>query len=385
MYILMIARGYPTPDDPQWGCFEKDQADALAALGHKVVVMSVDSRFRFKRRKHGVTHHLDNSVNYYNLYCCPALFYSFLGKFLSLKIGQWQMLYLFKKIIKKHGLPHVIYSHFFGCTAMGVKLKEKYNISLVGIEHAARFNEDVLDSSTLYGARYAYTHTDMTIVVAETLRESLYRHFKLETKVVHNMANQRFFTGRVYPDRKEKLSFVATGSLIYRKGYDVLIAACEKMNISREKWELKIIGGGEEKENLQEQINRANLQKNIHLVGQKDKEDIIELLINSNVFVLPSRNENFSVAVLEALACGLPVIASICGGIRECIDEKNGLLFPVDDVDALANALQYMIESYDKYNRQSIAADCKNRFSPEVIAKQLTTVFEEAIEKHNHK
>ena len=51
MYILMIARGYPTEEDPQWGCFEQDQAEALCNNGHQVVVLSVDSRFLWKFRK----------------------------------------------------------------------------------------------------------------------------------------------------------------------------------------------------------------------------------------------------------------------------------------------------------------------------------------------
>ena len=106
-----------------------------------------------------------------------------------------------------------------------------------------------------------------------------------------------------------------------------------------------------------------------------------QILKNSSIFLLPSRNENFSVAVLEALACGLPVIASICGGIRECINEKNGLLFPVDDVEKLAQSILYAVQHLDKYDRKAIAEDCQARFSPEVIAKQLTQIFEDTIKK----
>ena len=123
------------------------------------------------------------------------------------------------------------------------------------------------------------------------------------------------------------------------------------------------------------------LQNNIHLVGIKTKEQIAEILKNSSIFLLPSRNENFSVAVLEALACGLPVIASICGGIRECINETNGLLFPVDDVEKLAQSILYAVQHIDKYDRKAIAEDCLARFSPEVIAEQLTQIFEETIKK----
>ena len=56
MYILLISRGIPSVKDPQWGCFEFDQAKALKKLGHKVVVISVDVRFRFYYRKIGITY-----------------------------------------------------------------------------------------------------------------------------------------------------------------------------------------------------------------------------------------------------------------------------------------------------------------------------------------
>ena len=148
---------------------------------------------------------------------------------------------------------------------------------------------------------------------------------------------------------------------------------------------MNIIGGGEERENLQKQIKDLGLQDNIHLLGQKTKTEIVDILRDSNAFILPSRNENFSVAVLEALACGLPVISSICGGIRECIFDFNGLLFPVNDVDALADAIKYIFENYQSYDRAKIAEDCKNRFSPEVIARQLTDIFEKVVEEHKQK
>ena len=149
-----------------------------------------------------------------------------------------------------------------------------------------------------------------------------------------------------------------------------------------QKWRLYIVGGGELKNELQQQINQVRLEQHIHLLGQKNKEEIVQLLQQSDIFILPSRGENFSVAVLEALACGLPVISSICGGIRECIDIHNGLLFPVENTVALANAIMEMVQNLNQYNREAIAQDCHARFAPEVIAKQLTTIFEETIKTH---
>lgn len=91
---------------------------------------------------------------------------------------------------------------------------------------------------------------------------------------------------------------------------------------------------------MQKQIDNLKLSHNIHLVGKKTKGEIVQILSDSSVFILPSRSENFSVSILEGLAVGLPVIATLCGGVKECINEKNGLLVPVENVPALADAMK---------------------------------------------
>lgn len=88
MYILMIARGYPTKEFPQWGCFEQDQAEALCNSGHQVVVLSVDSRFLWRMRKIGVTHYYKNGVNYYNSFWIPGIVTNYISRRLN---------YFFKK------------------------------------------------------------------------------------------------------------------------------------------------------------------------------------------------------------------------------------------------------------------------------------------------
>lgn len=386
MNVLMISRGFPTKKYPQWGCFEKDQAEALAKIGHNVVVVSVDSRFLFSWRKLGITHISENGVNYYNSFWIPGVITNLFGLKFNKQIKDLQIDRIYKIVEKEHGKPDIIFGQFFFNTFIGVELKKRYHIPLIGIEHAARFNADILDKTTSFQASFAYMHADKIITVCSPLRDRIKYFFNKDSVVVHNIVDGSFFSDVLtFGPNVNKIKFVTTGSLIYRKGFDLLPRAFAKLNLPEEKWEMNIIGGGEERENLQKQINDLGLQNNIHLLGQKTKTEIVDILRDSNAFILPSRNENFSVAVLEALACGLPVISSICGGIRECIFDFNGLLFPVNDVDALADAIKYMFENYQSYDRAKIAEDCKNRFSPEVIARQLTDIFEKVVEEHKQK
>ena len=71
MRILIVANGYPEPQDPQWGCFEKDQALALKALGHEVSIMYVDRRFRKYWRRVGITQRKDSGLNVYGMFYFP--------------------------------------------------------------------------------------------------------------------------------------------------------------------------------------------------------------------------------------------------------------------------------------------------------------------------
>lgn len=378
----MIARGYPTPKDPQWGCFEQDQAEALQRYGHRVVVVSVDSRFLWRVRKIGTTIYNKNGVIYYNLFWIPGAIVSLLGgRRLSLYIRQLQLLRLYKMIVAKYDKPDIVYGHFFANTAMGVVLKQKFGLPLVGIEHAARFNDDILDKHTKELSNLAYANTDAIIVVSESLRQRLYFHFHKESFVVHNLVAYEFEKREHKGVSSDVFQFVSTGTLEHRKGFDLLISAFFKTQLWRKNVRLLIIGGGDEEEILHKMIEKVGLSEKIQLVGRKTRAEIADILCASHAFVLASRSENFSVAVLEALSVGLPVIATICGGIKECINEQNGLLVPVEDVDALTKALVEMYENYSRYDTDYIVSDYQNRFSSAVIAHQLTEIFEGVIRK----
>lgn len=377
MTILLISRGIPTPTDAQWGSFEFDQAKALAALGHKVIVASVDTRFRLFWRKIGMTVDCIDGIKTYNLFVCPSAIIGLLGSKMKDKYLSFLWRRLENEILKNEEHIDIIYPHYLFNSFAVIRYMKRLQAPVVAIEHWSELNKQPLPANVRYMALNTYPHVKGIITVAKSLQTRLKELFNLDAQVVYNLVGDEFHYTPV--PAHPRLRFVATGSLIYRKGFDLFAKAFAILQLPKDKWELTIIGEGKERHRLQSQIDRNGFTENIHLVGSKNKQEIARLLNESDVFVLPSRNENFSVAVLEALACGLPVIASICGGIRECIDDKNGLLFDVDDAAGLANCIQHMCTHYEDYNRQAIADNCQARFSPKVIAEQLTSVFNRAI------
>lgn len=376
MRIFIISRGYPTPQSPQWGCFEYDQALALKALGHEVVMLSVDTRFRLKWRKLGVTEHYANGIYGFDCFIRPnATYVGYLRRTISQRL---QLQHIYKMAAQRFGQPDIIYSHYLLKSALAVWLGQKHHIPVVGIEHWSALNKHPLSLDVLYMGQYTYPRQNAIIAVAQPLAARIKECFHVSPiHIVNNMYSPLFYYSPMHTDKVFKM--VSTGSLFYGKGFDLLIRALNKSSLVKKDWQLNIIGEGKEHTRLQEQIDAVHLQNHIHLLGKQEKPFIADMLRQSSCFILPSRGENFSVAVLEALACGLPVIASITGGIRECIDEKNGLLFEVNDIDGLTRCIEQMAAHYQDYDRQAIADDCQARFSPQVIAKQLTKIFEETI------
>lgn len=382
----MIGRGFPTSRNPQWGCFEKDQAEALVKYGHKVVAMSVDARFKKHRGRLGM-HHFENAgVDYYNYVMLPGIFFSKVTGFdyymKHIKFHYYDKIY--KRVVAEHGTPDIIYSQFFFNTIAGVQLKEKYGRPLIGIEHLGRFNLDNISKENYNGATFAFNGVDRLITVSNSLSRNIKKRYGVDSVVVHNMFGKEFFYKAISDPIQYPIVFVSAASIVYGKGFDVLIKAFAQSKLSKESWKLNIIGWGDERNNLESLVKAKDVQDNVFFLGKMEKEKISEELRKSHVFVLPSRNENFSVAILEGLASGLPVIGTDCGGIRECINEKNGIIVPVDDVDAMAAAIKRMIETYSQYDRDKIAEDCKKRFSPKAIARQLTDVFETVLNKKSN-
>ena len=379
MFVLLISRGIPSDNDPQWGCFERDQALALHKAGHKVVVLSIDSRAKFYSTKLGISHKIIDGVDFYNLSCFPNVIFRPIAYRIMLFLISWQLDYLYKRMQKTHGIPDLIYSHYLLNSYAALRLKKKYNRPLVAIEHWSEVNKDVLKSYVKYSGDKVYSIADKVIAVSDSLKSMLNKHFHVDALVVHNLVGEGFDYNPT--SRRSIFNFVTVGSLFHVKGYDILIDAFAKIASVNDNFRLTIVGDGNQRPLLQQLITKHNLQSKVSLVGRKSRAEVADILLNSDVYVSSSRNENFSVSVLEALSIGLPVVATICGGIRECINDSNGLLVPTENVDLLSDAMLKISQNISNYNRESIARDFENRFSTTSIVNNLVSIFETIIKK----
>ncbi len=196
--------------------------------------------------------------------------------------------------------------------------------------------------------------------------------------VIPNPAS--FFPDRVSDCRNKQV--IAVGRYVEQKGFDRLIPAWRQVIDRHPDWVLKIYGDGRLRNQLQHQIEKLGLSE--HCILEKPVSDIITKYQESSIFVLSSRFEGVSLVMMEAMACGLPVVAYACHcGPRDVISEEvDGLLVPEGDIDGLAEAMSRLIE--DEGLRMEMGKNARvkaEKYDIDSIGKQWIDLFESLLEE----
>ena len=168
--------------------------------------------------------------------------------------------------------------------------------------------------------------------------------------------------GKDFLKRRQRI--VSMGRLTPSKGFDRLIDAFAQIGAAVPDWTLQILGEGQSRLDLQEQIERLGLEQQVSLSGWTDSPE--RLLADSQLFALTSHYEGFPMSILEAMAAGLPVVSFQCeSGPAEIIRESvDGHLVIPGDIHQFAQRLKELIESSEKRARMSQSAmEVSDRFS----------------------
>ena len=160
-------------------------------------------------------------------------------------------------------------------------------------------------------------------------------------------------------DSQKLLRIISVGRCHWKKGYTFALDAISILNNKGVPFHYTIIASGKDNENIHYQIHDLGLKESVTFINGLPHDEVIEKLLESDLFLLPSLEEGISNAVLEAMALGVPVISTDCGGMGEVIrNGDNGYLVPSRDPNSMASAILNFINS-DNNNKSKIVYNAR--------------------------
>jgi glycosyltransferase involved in cell wall biosynthesis len=377
MRILIISRGFPTEKYSLNGIFEYDQAKALAQAGNEVIFVAIDVRSIRRWRKWGFVN-LDKDgvhIEALNIPCGRVPKY-ILNKFREIALRR-----LYTKIVKKYGKPDIIHSHFIGVGYTAAKVFSDKGIPLVHTEHYSGMNQVELTNYYHKLGRFTYKKMTKIIAVSEYLKNNIIDKFGVEPTIVPNIVDLNKFNYEITKKDEAKFNFISVGNLSKNKRMDLLVNAFSNAFQNETNINLFIYGEGPERKKLEDLIDELKLTNQVFLMGLKDRKIIAKKMQESHCFVLASKLETFGVVYIEAMATGLPVIATKCGGPEDFVNRDNGILISVNNQRQLSMAMQDMKNNIGIYNNEKISSEIRMKYSPESVASQLTDIYLELLNK----
>tara|TARA_B100000900_G_scaffold408328_1_gene422415 strand:+ start:2259 stop:3386 length:1128 start_codon:yes stop_codon:yes gene_type:complete len=324
MHVLIIPSWYHSPFNRIRGVFFKDQALAVAEKVDKVgvvapVLISVKEVIKtklFSFQQEQLT--IDNISEHIQ----PILAFPFwkrFNHFLQYRIGKKML----KKYIFENGVPDVVHLQSALVGKLAIWLLKEYQIPFIVTEHSSAFQSKQLSSSELAVAQEVFSLSKVNIAVSEALAHDLTALFNRNFTVIPNIVDTDYFIPST--QKTEKFTFLNVAHLNPNKNHQLLVKAFAEL-VKQKDARLVIAGAGEERKNLEQLIKSLGLEKKVSLFGIATRKEVRMLMQQANCFVLSSKLETFGVVLIEAMACGIPVVSTKCGGPNKIVEEETGIL-----------------------------------------------------------
>lgn len=294
------------------------------------------------------------------------------------------------RILKKTKFkPELIHAHFTwpsGYVAM--KLKEELKIPYIITSHGYDAYDLPFRNKFYYNiVNRVLNNADEIITVSKNQKDIMIKKFDIPSAkifVIPNGFDQKLFHSLNKNSIRRKLSLpldkkilLTVGNLKPVKGQKYLVKAAKKVIKKNKDLLFIVIGDGPERDNLNKEIIRSNLKDNFILAGAKPYSEIPSWINACDVFVIPSLNEAGPSVLLEALACGKPVIGTKVGIIPEIIPKDNlGLVVPPGDADALVDGILKMLNtSWD----ENYIQNCVKKYTWDNVVTQILKVYNKVL------
>jgi glycosyltransferase involved in cell wall biosynthesis len=277
------------------------------------------------------------------------------------------------KYIRNEGKPDLIHAHSYLAAAVCAVLQEKIQIPFIYTERLSSFVLEKIPKYHYPFLKGCFEKASQITCVSPGLLDRMQPHTQKRIKVIPNFFDENLF----YPDRKiEKypsFTWLSIGEPAHIKGLDLLLRAFAglKEKLRDIPMQLMLIDEIPEKQELNKLAESLGIAAFLSWTGLITQTEIAEHMRRSHVLVSASRVETFGKAIIEAQACGLPVVATRTDGAVFILNSsRQGELAEVGSIESLMHAMGKVYAGYASYDDDAIHAIVQKRFSRKVIIHQ---------------
>ncbi|BDC98602.1 glycosyltransferase [Persicobacter psychrovividus] len=242
----------------------------------------------------------------------------------------------------------ILQCHFGHVANQAVILKQmKFDFKFQVMFHGFDIRLGVASGGEVY--RDLISNVDRVLSISFYNRKNLIDFGFSEHQIIHHPVgvDVNIFSKKNKYHQKDEINILSIGRLVEEKDYDSGIKAVSEL-VQEYGYDVtyNIIGEGVQRADLLSLVNELGIEDRVHFLGAKDRNEIIRLLHMSDIFYLPSKAEALPVVLMEALAVGLPVVATDVGSVKELVvDGVSGFLAESQDINSLICQLNKLIEA----------------------------------------
>lgn len=355
----------------------------LAARGHQIHFITYSQPFRLSGREANIHFHEVTVTNY------PLFEHPPYDLALATRMAEVAEFYSLDLLHVHYAIPHSVSA----LLAKQMLADRGRNLPIITTLHGTDITLVGLDPSYLPITRFGIIRSDGVTSISNHLRERTREAFDItsEIKVIRNFVNCDVYTRKPELVAAMRPGFAQPGErlLVHLSNFRPVKRVQDAVEVFARvshvlPARLMLIGDGPDRSLAEQLALRYGIQDRIHFLGKQD--NVNELLPLGDLMLMPSQMESFGLAALEAMACGVPAIATRVGGVPELIeDQVNGLLFEVGDVDAMAKAAISLLSDERRLNALATAArkTAQEHFCSSRIIPLYESYYERIISRAN--
>ena len=355
------------------GIVATELGSKLAQKNHEVHFISYAQPARLDRFQDNIYYH-DVEFPHYPLFEFHLYSLSLAGKIIDVvKYEKIDILHV------HYAIPHAISGHL----AKQI-LRPNQDLKLVTTLHGTDITLVGLEPTFHPLVKYSLEQSDAVTAVSKYLADKTYQNFEpgKEIDIIPNFIDIDFYKRQEQDLLKRQIAPNEEKILIHISNFRPVKRVIDTIKIlyevnKKHPSKLLLVGDGPERSEAEKLTRELGLSNNVRFMGKQTS--IVELLSISDVFLLPSQSESFGLSALEAMACGVPVVASNIGGIPEVVDHgETGYVAEFGDTDRMARYVNYLLdnpkkwEAFSKNSRQRAI----DKFDDSLIVPMYESVYE---------